>query len=112
MGFIPVKGYLSFTCESHIWCLTTALQHDLARVCDQVGALLTQLATPTAAREGGGATEEEEKDKNRRAKEQIWNKIEVSGRRCVCVCDCVYTPGESHEMMLCTEQNVFTRCQL
>ena len=70
-----------------IWFLTTALQHDLAQVCDQVGALLTQLAMPTAAREGGGVTEEE--DKNRRAKEQIWNKIEVRGRRCVCVCVCV-----------------------
>jgi hypothetical protein len=59
-------------------------------VCDQVGALLTQLATSAAAtREGGGATEE---DKNRRAKEQIWNKIEVREREdvyeCVCVCVC------------------------
>ena len=65
-------------------------------MCDQVGALLTQLATPTAAREGGGATEEEEKDKNRRAKEQIWNKIEVSGRTCVCVCVTVCIHQESH----------------
>ena len=44
-------------------------------------ALLTQLAI-AAAREGGGAMEE---DKNRQAKEQIWNKIEVRED----VCDCV-----------------------
>ena len=33
-------------------------------------------------REGGGATDE---DKDRQAKEQIWNKVEVREATCVCV---------------------------
>ena len=56
------------------------LQHDLGRVCDQVGTLLTQLAAST--RDGGGAKEE---DESRRTKEQIWNKLEVREDVCVCV---------------------------
>ena len=57
-------------------------------------------------REGGGATDE---DKDRQAKEQIWNKVEVREATCVCVCawvcgelvsEWVLVKGSQHMYML------------